>query len=142
MSSVVQTTFRMADYPDQGTCMVRLAQAEYGSLDAAKLARLRELLAYLTTRRNARWIVLDLSNVQYFGAGFVGVLVDTQQQLTQAGRGLVLCGLTPYCARLIRVLHLEKLIDVMHPPEFALGGPAKPGTWREKSAPAGLVRVH
>jgi anti-anti-sigma factor len=141
MSSVVRTTVGVTDHPDQGICLVRLAQAEYGSLDTAKLARLRELLAYLAARRDARRLVLDLSNVQYFGAGFVGVLVDTWHLLNQAGRRLALSGLTPYCARLIRVMHLEKLFDVEHPPESALDGPAEPGTWREKSAPAGSVRV-
>jgi anti-anti-sigma factor len=131
----------VADHPNQSTCLVRLAHAEYGSRDVAKLARLRELLAYVAARRDARRLVLDLSNVQYFGAGFVGVLVDTWHLLSQAGRRLALCGLTPYCARLIRVMHLEKLFDVEYPPESALDGPAEPGTWREKSAPAGSVRV-
>jgi anti-anti-sigma factor len=141
MSSVVWTNVGVADHPDPGTCRVRLAQVEYGSLDASKLARLRELLAYLAARRDARRLVLDLSNVQYFGAGFVGVLVDTWHLLSQAGRRLALCGLTPYCARMIRVMHLEKLFDVEHPPESTLDGPAEPGKWREKSAPSGSVRV-
>jgi anti-anti-sigma factor len=141
MNSVVWTTVGVADHLDQGTCLVRLAQAEYSSLDAAKLARLRELLAYVAARRNARRLVLDLSNVQYFGASFVGVLVDTWHLLSQTGRRLALRGLTPYCARLIQVMHLEKLFDVEYPPESTLDGPAEPGTWREKSAPAGSVRV-
>jgi anti-anti-sigma factor len=121
-------------------CLVRLAQAEYGSLDAEKLTRLRELLANLAAQRGVRRLVLDLSNVQYFGAGFVGILVDTWHLLSQAGGGLALRGLTPYCARLIRVMHLDKLFDVEHPPE-SLDRPAEPGTSREKSAPAGSVRV-
>jgi anti-anti-sigma factor len=141
MNSLVRTTIGVVTHPDPDTCLVRLAQAEYGSLDAAKLARLRELLAYLAARSDARRLVLDLSNVQYFGAGFVGVLVDMWHLLSQAGRRVALCGLTPYCARLIRVMQLEKLFDVEHPPESALDGPAEPGTWREKSAPPGSVRV-
>jgi anti-anti-sigma factor len=141
MSFIVWATVGVADHPDQGTCLVRLAQAEYGSLDTAKLPRLRELLAYLAEWSDAPRLVLDLSNVQYFGAGFVGVLVDTWHLLRQAGRRLALCGLTPYCARLIRVMHLEKLFDVEYPPESALDEPAMPGTCREKSARAGSVRV-
>src|SRR5262249_46057244 len=143
MSSIGRTTIGVVDYPDQDTCLVRLAQAEYGSLDTAKLVRLRELLAYLAARRDVRRLVLDLSNVQYFGAGFVGVLVDTWQLLNQAGRRLALCGLTPYCARLIRAMHLDKLFDVEHPPHSAVDRPAGPGTWRGKASPAtsGLVRL-
>src|SRR5262245_27767083 len=109
MSSIVRTRFGVVDQPDQGTCLLRLAQTEFGSLDTTKLARLRELLAYLAVQRDTRRLVLDLSNVQYFGAGFVGVLLDTWQLLNQAGRTLALRGLTPYCARLIRAMHLEKL---------------------------------
>jgi anti-anti-sigma factor len=131
----------VVDQPDQGTCLVRLAQAEYGSLDTAKLARLRELLAYMAAQLDARRLVLDLSNVQYFGAGFVGVLVDTWQLLNKAGRRLALCGLTPYCARMIRAMHLEKLFDVERPADSALDRPAGPGTRRGKSSPANLVRV-
>jgi anti-anti-sigma factor len=141
MSSLVLRTFGVVDYPDQRTCLVRLAQAEYGSLDTAKLSLLRNLLAYLAARRDVRRLVLDLSKVQYFGAGFVGVLVDTWQLLNQAGRRLALCGLTPYCARLIRSMHLDKLFDVEHPPESALDGTTEPGTLRKKSAPANSVRV-
>jgi anti-anti-sigma factor len=141
MNSVVRTTVGVAEYPDQGTCLVRLAEADYGSLDAAKLARLRLLLAYLAARREARRLVLDLSNVQFIGACFVGVLVDTWHLLSQAGRRLALSGLTLDCAKLIRVMHLEKLFDVEHPPESALDRPAEPGTCREKSAPAGSVRI-
>jgi anti-anti-sigma factor len=141
MRSIVPTIFRVVDQPDQGTCLVRLAQVEYGSLDTAKLARLRELLAYLAARRDARRLVLDLSKVEYFGAGFVGVLVDTWQLLNQAGRRLALCGLTPYCARLIRAMHLEKLFDVERTPDSAQDRLAEPGTRRGKSSPANLVRV-
>jgi anti-anti-sigma factor len=141
MSSEVRTTVGLADHSDQDKCLVRLAQTEYGSLDAAKLERLRELLAYQAGRPDPRPLLLDLSSVQYFGAGFVGVLVDTWHLLSQRGRRLALRGLTPYCARLIRVMHLEKIFDVEYPSESALDGPAEPGAWREKPVRPGSVRV-
>jgi anti-anti-sigma factor len=93
-------------------CFVRLAQAEYGSLDPSKLVRLRRLLLYLAVHTTAERVVLGLTNVQFFGAGFVGVLVDTWDQLRKVDRRLALCGLTPYCARLIRIMHLDKLFDI------------------------------
>jgi anti-anti-sigma factor len=118
-----------------------LAHAEYGSLDVAKLARLRELLAYLAAWRSAQRLVVDLSNVQYFGAGFVGVLVDTWHLLSQSGRKLALRGLTPHSAKLIRAMHLEKLFEVENPSKSLLGGPHERGSRREKSASAGSIRV-
>jgi anti-anti-sigma factor len=109
-------------HSDPGTCVLRLAQVEYGSLDAGKLARLRSLLLYVATHGVARRLVLDLSNVQYFGAGFVSTLVDTWDLLRKGDRRLVLCGLTPYCAGLIRSLHLDKLFDIAPAPESPLQG--------------------
>ena len=141
MSTLKLRNFGVVDYPDQGTCLVRLAQAEYGSVDIAKLARMHELLAYLAARRDARRLVLDLSNVQYFGAGFVGVLVDTRRLLYQAGRQLTLCGLKPFCARLIRVMHLDKLFDVENPTDSAPEQPLEPRTKKVKAVSANTVRV-
>jgi anti-anti-sigma factor len=137
MTSLVQTTVSL-DYPERGTCLVCLPHAGYGSLETGKLARLRELLACLAAWRGAERLVLDLSNVQYFGAGFVGVLVDTWHLLKQSRRTLALRGLTPYCARLIRVMHLDKLFEI--DPKSVLG-PHYPGAWPEKPASAGSIRV-
>ena len=141
MSSVVRTTVGVTDHPDQGICLVRLAQAEYGSLETAKLSRLRELLADLAAWRGAQRLIVDLSNVQFIGACFVGVLVDTWHLLNQSGRRLILRGLTPYCARLIRVMHLEKLFEIEHPPDSVLEGPHERRIWREKFASIGSIRV-
>jgi anti-anti-sigma factor len=102
---------------DREVCFLRLPASEYGSLETDKLAQLRCLL-HTATHRPGRCLVLDLSNIQYVGAGFVGVLVETWDELNKAGRLLTLCGLTPYCSRLIRTLHLDKLFDI-HPAQAA-----------------------
>jgi anti-anti-sigma factor len=97
---------------DRGACIVRLFGAEYGSLDAERLARVHSLLLDLVSDQGALSLVLDIANVQYFGAGFVSVLVDIWDRLRHQGGRLALCGLTPYCLKLVRSLHLDKLFDL------------------------------
>src|SRR5215470_15542272 len=82
--------------------VVRLPEAEYGSLDDAKLARVRRLLLGLAKQPGSPHLIVDLSGVHYLGAGFIGVVVSAWDDLKKQGRRLVLCGLSPYCARLFR----------------------------------------
>src|ERR1700737_2866137 len=82
---------------EQGVFVVRLSKAEYSSLDADRLESIREMLLEIASDQVSSWLVLDVSAVHFFGAGFVSVLVDTWDRLRNSGRKLVLCGLTPYC---------------------------------------------
>jgi hypothetical protein len=59
-----------------------------------------------------QYLIIDLSRVHFFGASFIGILVNAWDQLKKRQRRLAICGLTPYCAKLIRVLHLDKLFDI------------------------------
>jgi anti-anti-sigma factor len=105
-------TLERSHHCEKSSTYLRLVQAEYGSLQISKLERSRTLLLYVAAHCVSRRLILDLSNVQHFGAGFVGVLVDTWSVLHQGGRRLVLIGLNPYCDRLIRSFHLDKLFDI------------------------------
>ena len=93
--------------------LVRLSKAEYGSLSTADLRGVGSLL--LTEAAQTPWpyLVIDLSAVQYFGASLVGILVSTWDELRKRGRQMVLCGLTPYCAKLILSLRLNRLFDIV-----------------------------
>jgi anti-anti-sigma factor len=100
--------------------LVELADADYSSLDAGKLDRVRRLLLDGVEQLKPRDLVVDLSKVQYFGAGFIGILVETWRQLRERERKLVLCGLTPYCRKLLRTLCLDKVISIYPTREIAL----------------------
>jgi anti-anti-sigma factor len=114
-----------------GTHLLRFARTEYDSLDTVKLARLRTVLLSKAQHTTAHRLVLDLSNVRFFGAGFVGVLVETWKLLDKTGRRLVLCGLTPYSANLIRILNLDRLFDV-YPASEAGPGPIRKHAYYEQ----------
>jgi anti-anti-sigma factor len=105
---------------DSGASVVQLPGSEYASIHGARLRSLRRLLLRLANEPGPEPLVLDLSSVHFFGAGFIGVLVDTWAQLKAQDRQLVLRDLTPFCGRLIRALHLHKLFAVASTPRGAL----------------------
>jgi anti-anti-sigma factor len=120
-----------------GAKVVRLPDVEYGSLDGHKLRRVRRLLLDLANQPGRHAMVVDLANVHYFGASFIGILVDTWHQLKKANRHLVVCGLTPFCGNLVRTLSLHKLFDIVATREIALetiGNPVQSAPQESKSA--------
>jgi anti-anti-sigma factor len=124
-----------------GAKVVRLPDVAYGSLDAHKLRRVRRLLLALANQPGSHPMVVDLANVHYFGASFIGILVDTWHQLKKANRQLVVCGLTPFCGNLVRTLNLHKLFDIFATREIALetiGNPVHSPPQESKSP----VRIH
>ena len=92
--------------------VVQLAAPAYESLDDAALERVRSFLLGLAEEPIPTPVIVDLSQVQFCGARFVGVLIDTWASLRKRHRRFAICGLTPYCARLIHVLHFDKLFNV------------------------------
>jgi len=104
-------------HTEAGATFVRLPRARYGSLDSEKLERLRRLLSGRAAKCAPRFLVVDFSEVEFFGAGLVGVLVSTRNRLQQRNRELVLCGLNPQCRKLLVRLHLDLLLEI-YPTQF------------------------
>src|SRR5262249_21175620 len=96
-------------HPDAGVSIIKLSEPEYSSLDPEKLARVRSLLMEQAEKENPRYLVVDLAAVHFLGASLIGILVGTWRQLLRRQRRLVLCGLTPYCSKLIHTLSLDNL---------------------------------
>jgi anti-sigma B factor antagonist len=100
--------------------VVRISEAGYGSLDSARLTRLRRLLS-LSSQRGSQHLIVDFSNVHYLGAGLIGIVVSAWNELRKQGRRLVLCGLNSDCTRLFHTLHLHRLIAIHPSLQAALG---------------------
>jgi anti-anti-sigma factor len=92
--------------------LLELPGPEYRCHDDESLRQVRSLIQDLAAKVDDRYLVIDLSDVHYFGASFIGILVSAWDQLKKRQRHLAICGLTPFCARLIQVLHLDKLFDI------------------------------
>jgi anti-anti-sigma factor len=105
---------------ERGVIVVRLAGPEYGSLDPQKLARARQFLLDMAGKADPPYLIVDLSAVHFLGASFIGILMDTWDQLRQCSRRLILCGLTPYCNKLIGTMHLDKLFEIYPTQPIAL----------------------
>ena len=92
--------------------VVELPEAEYGSLDERALERVRRVLLGLAGATGPPYLVMDMANVDFFAAGFIGVLVSTWKRLRERERRLAMCGLQPRCAKLVDVLRLWELFDI------------------------------
>jgi anti-anti-sigma factor len=92
--------------------VLRLNDTEYGSQDHAKLIRVRQLLLDEADKDGPSCLIVDLSAVRHFGAGFAGVLVATSNRLKERNRRLALCGLNPVCAELIQIMRLNRVFDI------------------------------
>jgi anti-anti-sigma factor len=120
--------------------VVRLPEAGYGSLDGAKLAQARRLLLGLANQPGPPHLIVDLSEVHYFGAGLIGIVVSAWDELKKQGRQLVLCGLNAYCARLFHTLHLYSLFAI-HPTLQAALGEIEATRCAEEGRTAPPIRV-
>ena len=92
--------------------LLELPGPEYSSHDEQSLGHVGSLIQDLAEKMDCEYLVVDLSKVQFFGARFTGILVSAWDQLKKRQRHLAICGLTPFCAKLIQVLHLDKLFDI------------------------------
>jgi anti-anti-sigma factor len=124
--------------------VVRLSEAGYGSLEDAKLARARRLLQGVANQPGPPYMIVDLSGVYYLGAAFIGIMVSAWDELKKQNRRLVLCGLSPYSARLFHTLHLERLFTIRPSQQAALeeiGAQLCAGAGEGRTAPPVRVQV-
>src|SRR5262245_24238774 len=113
MSTALNRPVRINPQSEPSFSVVRLSRAEYGSLNAAHLAAVRQLLLTEAETTTAPCLVIDLSAVHVFGASLVGILVSSWEVLRKRNRRLILCGLTPFCARLVQTLYLDRLFEIV-----------------------------
>jgi anti-anti-sigma factor len=81
----------------------------YQSLDVCVLEDVAGVLLTEATRADPPRMVLDLSATSYIGSAFVELLVRAWKRLAERGGTLVLCGLRPLCAEVLRVTRLDHL---------------------------------
>jgi anti-sigma B factor antagonist len=66
-------------------------------------------------------VVLDLSNTEFFGSGFIEVLLRSWRELQQrSGSHMVLCGVQTYCREVLQITHLDQLWPIVETREAAI----------------------
>ncbi len=87
--------------------------AEYEKLEEGHLQEVRsEVLSAIENAEPPR-VVIDLSNVTFFGSAFIEILFRAWNRLEKADGGkFVISGLTPYCREVLQVTNLDQLWDI------------------------------
>jgi anti-anti-sigma regulatory factor len=88
---------------EQHAAVVRLAAADYGSLNASGVHGLFDRLSLAVRRSAARAVILDLSDVQMPGAAFLGRLPQLCDELAATAQQLIVCGDRHQLARTCRL---------------------------------------
>ena len=81
----------------------------YETLNDEVLREMAEVLLTKATTADPPRVVLDLSGTKYIGSLFVELLVRTWKRLSERGGKMVLCGLQPFCAEVLRISRLDTL---------------------------------
>jgi anti-anti-sigma factor len=108
----------------QGVTVVELGSS-YDSLEEAALEELGGVLLTAAATAEPPRIVVDLSQTTFIASRFIESLVRAWKRLTERGGTLVLCGLQPFCAEVIRVTRLDTLWESFPSREEAMAALAQ-----------------
>jgi anti-sigma B factor antagonist len=97
---------------EEGVTVVTLGP-EYESLEDTELETLKGALLEVAERADPPLVVLDLSQLRYFGSALIEGLFRAWNHLkTRPGGRLSLCGLTSYCREVVEITHLDQLWSI------------------------------
>ncbi len=78
-----------------------------GRLDASQADRARDVFAEVEASCR-----VDFSGLEYISSAGLGVLLETQRRLGDAGHGLVLTGLSKHITDLFRVAGFDAIFEI------------------------------
>jgi len=95
---------------------------EYDALDEPTLRRASDLLLSQAQMADPPLLVLDLSQTAYIGSAAIEMIFRAWKRLRERGGRLVLCGLQPFCADVLKAARLDSLWDSFATREEAVAG--------------------
>ncbi|HEX6984194.1 MAG TPA: STAS domain-containing protein [Planctomycetaceae bacterium] len=93
---------------------------EYENLDESLLDELRSAILDAADTAAPPKVVLDLSHTKFFGSAFIEIMFRAWKRVEGRGGTFALSGLTPYCAEIVEVTHLDRLWNVYPDREAAV----------------------
>lgn len=93
---------------ENGVTVVALGPA-FENLDEHLLDSVRDVLMEVSNRATPPKVVIDLSHTKFFGSSFIEVLFRLWNRLNTRDGGFAIAGLTPYCAEVLTITHLDTL---------------------------------
>jgi anti-anti-sigma factor len=88
--------------------VVHLA-GEYSSADAPTLGQLQQLFLSLAAEPPPCRILLDFSSTSYFGAGFLGIVLEASQAVKHRQGRFACCHVAPHLREMISVTGLHSM---------------------------------
>lgn len=85
---------------------------EYENLDESRLDELRSSILDIAETATPPLVVLDLSHTKFFGSAFIEIMFRAWKRVDVRGGTFALSGLTPYCAEVVQVTHLDRLWSI------------------------------
>ncbi len=97
---------------ENGVTVIALGSA-YENIDDFLLQALRDILLEVSLNAEPSRIVLDLSHTRFFGSSFIEVLFRLWNRANaRTGGQFAISGLTPYCAEVLKITHLDTLWQI------------------------------
>jgi anti-sigma B factor antagonist len=97
---------------EEGVTVVTLGP-EYENLEETELDTLKGALLEVAEKADPPLVVLDLSQLRFFGSALIEALFRAWNHLkARPGGRMSLCGLTSYCREVVEITHLDQLWSV------------------------------
>jgi|SRR5579871_4891717 len=83
----------------------------------------REIEAYfhnMLQNDNPRHVILDLARMEYAGSSFLGTMMFWREAMVNQGGALVLYGLQPHVASVLRISGLDRILKICPDQDAAL----------------------
>ena len=82
-------------------------------MDPVEIETISRRLQVLVDEEDHRWVLLDMTRVEYISSQFIGILVSLHKKITALGHGkLVLCGVGPRLTELLKITQLDRLLTI------------------------------
>ncbi len=96
--------------------------AAYEALDHAKFEAAQSMLLEHAETVEPALVVLDLSKTAYLGSAFIEVIFRAWKRVKARQGKLVLCGVQPLCAEVLRTTRLDSVVTCFADVEAAVQG--------------------
>ncbi len=93
----------------------------FRALDELHVVDVNNQLVELVQQLEPPFVVIDLSEVTFFGSSFLEVLFRLWNQIQKRDGELSLCGLQEHCAEVVHISHLDRLWKQFDNCEEAVG---------------------
>jgi anti-sigma B factor antagonist len=82
-------------------------------MDPMKLEDVGASFYHLVDNEDRRWVILDFERVEYVSSQFIGILLTMQKKLAKLPKSkLVVCGVGPWLAELLKITRLDKVLKL------------------------------